>query len=184
MGYDIVSPIPTRATRAANETFAEKTRREVGLETGFDLGRLCEINRGRVQMVGPLDEVQGRALDIAPDGAFTVYRSSLRSSLGNHMIIARELGHVLLHWPKVRAAHPGAGMYVPCQSDDEAMLRCKWEATWFARAFLMPEAEFREAWERGGLEHTRAFFAVTAERARERAAQLGIESVPEPCPHT
>ncbi|MEY8801983.1 ImmA/IrrE family metallo-endopeptidase [Leisingera sp. XS_AS12] len=169
-------PVPAGVGRAGIEAFAERVRAGVQIGSGFDLKALLARNGSRTQMA----DIAGKyphGLLVNPDGTFTVFLSSFRSACENHGVMAIEIGHRLLHWPKVRAANPGYGMSVPRLLDrsDEMLMRCRREAQWFAAAFLMPECEVRTAWADGGIEGVSDRFAVTVDWARARLRRLGIE---------
>ena len=179
-------PIPLRASKSAIIAHGEKIRRDVKLRHGFDLAALFELNDGWIQSEGALNSTM-RALEYRPDGSFTIHLSSLRSGLSNNMIAAREFGHVALHSEDFKREHPGKTMVVPksIPEDDEDLLRCKWEATWFARGLLMPEAEFTSEVEKNGLSDAAQYFGVSKLAAEERyeeilLAQSDMEPTPEP----
>ena len=60
--------------------------------------------------------------------------------------------------------------------DNEALKRAEWEANWFAAAFLMPSAEFKEIYEAMGrsTEFTAMQFGVSPKAAEIRAQSLRI----------
>jgi Zn-dependent peptidase ImmA (M78 family) len=53
------------------------------------------------------------------------------------------------------------------------LVRCEWEANWFASAFLMPADEFKAAYAHGIASET---FGVTAAAVEVRAKTLGLTS--------
>lgn len=166
-------PIPSRATKAQIFEFAEKQRKKTGIKTGFDLADLVRRNNGDLSYIGFLDEDQTDAIVVEPDGEFCIRLSSHTGALRDNFTIAHELGHLLLHWPKVRAASPGSGMKATRRVDDskEPLRRCEWEANWFASAFLMPRKEFQSAYEDGSAADR---FGVTQAAVEVRAKTLGI----------
>lgn len=166
-------PIPSRATKAQIFEFAEKQRLRTGLRTGFDLPDLVKRNNGDVSYIGFLDEDQTDAIVVQPDGSFSIRLSSHTGALRDNFTIAHELGHLLLHWPKVRKANPGSGMKATRRVDDsqEPLVRCEWEANWFASAFLMPSKEFKLAYADGTAAD---MFGVTQAAVEVRAKNLKI----------
>ncbi|MZR15389.1 ImmA/IrrE family metallo-endopeptidase [Maritimibacter sp. DP07] len=166
-------PQPTRATKSAIMAFAEQQRKAVNLETGFQLADLIQANGGAIEYIGFMDEDQTDAIVIEPDGNFVVRLSSHTGELRDHFTLAHELGHKVLHWPRVRDDNPGSGMRATRRVDDskEELVRCEWEANWFASAFLMPAEEFTAAYSAGNASET---FGVTRAAVEVRAKTLGI----------
>lgn len=168
-------PIPSRVAKPKVWEFAEKQRASVGLKTGFDLSKLVSRNRGKIEYIGMFDSDQTDAIVVEPDGSFVIRLSSETGELRDNFTIAHELGHLLLHWPKVRKSHEGSGMRATRKVDEsqEALVRCEWEANWFASAFLMPREEFLEAYEKGVASET---FGVTQSAVDIRAKTLGLHA--------
>lgn len=170
---DYVPPIPSRAFKPKIFEFAERQRQRTGLKNGFELIELVKRNQGFIEYIGFMDEEQTDAIVVKPDNSFTIRLSSHTGALRDNFTIAHELGHLLLHWPLVRKAHPGIGMRATRRVDDtvEALERCEWEANWFASAFLMPSDEFRQAFFDGSAADT---FGVTSSAVKVRAKNLGL----------
>lgn len=168
-------PIPSRANKPSVWAFAEKQRTAVGLSNGFDLPELVSRNGGKIEYIGIFDEDQTDAIVVEPDNSFVIHLSSETGSLRDNFTIAHELGHLLLHWPKVRKAHSGKGMRATRWVDesDKSLVRCEWEANWFASAFLMPETDFRDAYSKGVASET---FGVTQAAVEVRAKTLGLDA--------
>lgn len=177
-GIDVpkhLPPIPSMANKPSVWAFAEKQRAKVSLSNGFDLPELVSRNGGKIAYIGMFDEDQTDAIVVEPDNSFVIRLSSETGALRDNFTIAHELGHLLLHWPKVRKAHAGHGMRATRRVDesDKSLVRCEWEANWFASAFLMPETEFREAYSNGVASET---FGVTQAAVEVRAKTLGIDA--------
>ncbi|MEM9717173.1 MAG: ImmA/IrrE family metallo-endopeptidase [Pseudomonadota bacterium] len=153
--------------------FAEKQRNAVGLETGFDLAELVTQNGGEISYIHVLDDDQTDAIIVRPDDSFVIRLSSQTGALRDHFTIAHELGHFLLHWPKVQETYEGKEMRATRWVDEsnKDLIRCEWEANWFASAFLMPEEDFRSAYSKGVASET---FGVTQAAVKVRAKTLGI----------
>ncbi len=166
-----LAPIPCRATKKAVMAFAEDVREKVGIANGFQLPDLIRSNGGNIEQIGFLDDDQTDAIIIEPDESFVIRVSAHTGVLRDNFTIAHELGHKLLHWPLVRQSNPNSGMkatrWVDKRSDD--LIRCEWEANWFASAFLMPEEQFRDAYARGVASEQ---FGVTASAVEVRAKTL------------
>lgn len=166
-------PIPSRATKGAIWRFAEEQRAKVKLVDGFQLSELVTKNKGAISYIGILDSDQTDAIVVEPDGSFVIRLSSLTNALRDNFTIAHELGHWLLHWPHVRKQFPGGGMKATRSVDksNEALVRCEWEANWFASAFLMPKEAFEVAYKKGVASET---FGVTQAAVEVRARSLGF----------
>lgn len=171
---DYVSPIPSRVTKAAIWAFAEQQRERVKLKDGFQLPDLISKNGGEIKYIDFFDDDQVDAIIIEPDGSFIIRLSSHTGVLRDNFTIAHELGHKLIHWPKVKARHPNSGMRATRRVDEsnQDLVRCEWEANWFASAFLMPSAQFRVAYQQGIASET---FGVTDAAVEVRAKTLGLK---------
>lgn len=167
-------PIPSMASKAKVWAFAEKQRKKVGLTNGFDLSELVSRNGGAITYIGMFDEDQTDAIVVEPDNSFVIHLSSETGVLRDNFTIAHELGHLLLHWPIVRKTHVGCGMRATRSVDksNDKLIRCEWEANWFASAFLMPAEAFRDAFDNGVASET---FGVTQAAVEVRAKTLGID---------
>jgi hypothetical protein len=166
-------PIPTRATKQVIWNFAEKQRQNVKLTSGFDLKELVMRNGGKLEYISFIDLDQTDAIIVEPDGSFVVRLSSQTGVLRDNFTIAHELGHKLMHWPLVKRSNPGVGMKATrsVEASNSELVRCEWEANWFASAFLMPAVEFKEAYINGVAGET---FGVTDAAVNIRAKTLGI----------
>jgi len=168
-------PIPSRATKASVWEFAERQRKKVGLSNGFQLPKLIARNGGEISFIDFMDHDQTDAIVVEPDGTFRIRLSSQTGTLRDNFTIAHELGHKLLHWPLVKKRHHGDGMRATRRVDDsdQDLVRCEWEANWFASAFLMPADEFKIAFSNGVASET---FGVTSAAVEVRAKTLGLGS--------
>ncbi|MEM6277262.1 MAG: ImmA/IrrE family metallo-endopeptidase [Pseudomonadota bacterium] len=169
---DFSRPIPSWASKLSVMKFAEEQRRVAGLTSGFDLPDLVKENNGSIEYIGLFEADQTDSIIVEPDDTFTIYLSAHTGALRDHFTIAHELGHFLLHWPRVKSSGNASRMKATrmVDSENKELVRCEWEANWFASAFLMPEAEFREAFENGTASET---FGVTPSAVRVRAKSLG-----------
>jgi len=172
-GVEYQPPIPSRVTKPSIWTFAERQRKSVGLKNGFQLAELVTRNGGEISYIDFLDDDQTDAIVVEPDGTFRIRLSSQTGALRDNFTIAHELGHKLLHWPLVKRKHPGHGMRATrrVEESDQSLVRCEWEANWFASAFLMPAEEFKAAYENGVASDT---FGVTSAAVEVRAKTLGL----------
>lgn len=167
-------PIPSRASRESIFSFAEEQREKTGLKNGFDLAKLVRKNNGEISYINYLDEDQTDAIIVKPDGSFTIRLSAHTGALRDNFTIAHEIGHLLLHWPMVKATGDEYGMRATRRIDNsnEDLRRCEWEANWFASAFLMPAKEFEDAYKVGNAAEC---FGVTQSAVKVRAKILGID---------
>lgn len=166
-------PIPSRVSKPKIWAFAEKLRKSVELKNGFQLAELIGRNGGKISYIDFLDDDQTDAIVVEPDGSFLIRLSSQTGSLRDNFTIAHELGHKLMHWPIVKKRHPGHGMRATrrVEEGNESLVRCEWEANWFASAFLMPADEFKIAYEDGVASDK---FGVTSAAVEVRAKTLGL----------
>lgn len=166
-------PIPSRVSKPNIWAFAEKLRKSVGLTNGFQLAQLVKQNNGEISYIDFLDDDQTDAIVVEPDGTFRIRLSSQTGALRDNFTIAHELGHMLLHWPMVKKKHPGHGMRATrrVEEGNQNLIRCEWEANWFASAFLMPAEEFEVAYKNGVASDT---FGVTSAAVKVRAKTLGL----------
>jgi hypothetical protein len=168
-----VPPIPSRVTKARIWAFAEQQRARTKLTDGFQLPELIARNGGRIEYIDFFDDDQVDAIIVEPDGSFAIRLSSHTGVLRDNFTIAHELGHKLIHWPKVKDRHPNRGMKATRRVDesDQDLVRCEWEANWFASAFLMPNLEFVDAYKNGIASEK---FGVTDAAVEVRAKTLGL----------
>ena len=168
-----VLPSPTRASKAYISNFAEQMRKKTKITHAFQLPDLVKRNKGKITYISFFDDDQTDAIVVMPDNSFEIKLSAHTGALRDNFTIAHELGHRLLHWPIVRKLHPGKAMHatrsVDTSKDD--LVRCEWEANWFAASFLMPENEFKEAYSKGVASET---FGVTDAAVEVRAKNIGI----------
>ena len=106
-------------------------------------------------------------------GNFDIYVSSITSGLRDRFTIAHEIGHYILHYIYARSQGDELeNMYATRYGNT----REEWEANWFAAAFLMPEDDFRERYNRlnGRLASVAAELCVSEKAAQVRADVLGL----------
>lgn len=170
---DFAPPIPSRAYKSAVWAFAEKQRTKTNLSNGFELPDLVKRNGGKIEYIDFFDADQTDAVIVRPDESFVIRLSSHTGALRDNFTIAHELGHKLMHWPLVKKNFPGLEMRATRRVDetDKDLMRCEWEANWFASAFLMPKDEFEEAYGDGVASER---FGVTPAAVEVRAKTLGL----------
>lgn len=172
---EYLPPIPSRLKKLVVWRFAERQRAQVKLSDGFQLVDLVRKNGGKISYIDFMDADQTDAIVVEPDERFVIRLSSHTGALRDNFTIAHELGHKLLHWPLVRKNNSGCGMRATRRVDksNPDLVRCEWEANWFASAFLMPADEFTTAYSRGEASER---FGVTPSAVKVRAKTLGLSS--------
>ncbi len=170
-------PIPTKASKARISAFAEDAAKSLGLGFGDPIEPVVSSLGGAISFRSPAGFERHDSIVIEPSGKFRIFLSSMTSSRRDRFTIAHELGHFFLHYPLVRQLHPHAGMRATRWVDDTNpdLQRCEWEANWFAAALLMPEAEFRNVYNAGGLDSAQGRFEVSEQAASVRARSLGLQ---------
>jgi Zn-dependent peptidase ImmA (M78 family) len=164
-------PVPTRASRAAIGGLAEQIRSQTNIHTAYDLTALVKDNNGTIEKFDYMHPDQKTGMLVRPDGSFTIRLSDIMPEVRNHFVIAKELGHLVLHYPQVKAIDPELTMCVPrdVQEEGEDLIRCFIEAKIFAMSFLMPEAEFIKSYEKGEAHH---MFGVTKQLTEYRMKDI------------
>ncbi len=173
------NPIPTRASKANIEAFAERIAKNIS----FGPEKLIEMAVARfgggISYEQPNGEKREETIRVEPDGKFKIFLPLLTSPARDRFTIAHELGHFFLHFPLVKAKHVGKGMRATrWPGNDPESQRCEWEANWFAAAFLMPKDLFKDAFDRNNdIYQLAAMFKVSDVAAKVRAKRLNL--IPE-----
>jgi hypothetical protein len=116
---------------------AEEYARAVAFEPGDRIESLVAGLGGRLTYLRALDSVEATdgSLFVSGEGDFEIKLSAFTGPERDRFTIAHELGHYVLHSQcgkqRIRAERFGRSLV-------------EVEANWFAAAFLMPEAHFRE----------------------------------------
>ncbi|MCC7426421.1 MAG: ImmA/IrrE family metallo-endopeptidase [Alphaproteobacteria bacterium] len=174
-------PIPTHAGKQQISKFAEGIADRLQFRPGDSLEPIVIRLGGKIDYADLSDpsEQPPESIVVKPlsEGRveFTIYIPTTTTPQRDRFTIAHELGHVFLHFPMVQRSHPRAEMHATRWVDttDKVQQRAEWEANWFAAAFLMPEIQFREVWERSSREAVR-LFRVSEQAASIRAQSLGL----------
>lgn len=127
---------------------------------------------------GVIRYLDRRASDeVAEDGSlivrgredFEIFLSAHTGVERDRFTIAHELGHYVLH------SQQGE---VPLVATRFGSTRVEWEANWFAAAFLMPQGDYRAAFERygGQIPALASRYLVSLRAAQVRAVALGLVS--------
>ncbi|MCJ2067060.1 ImmA/IrrE family metallo-endopeptidase [Methylobacterium sp. J-088] len=176
----IADPIPTHLLKAKVHSLAEDAAARLKFKAGDPLEPVVVRLGGRIEY--KTAEVTADKLPesiiVRSRNDFTIFLPSVTSVVRDRFTIAHELGHLFLHYPLVAASNPGAVMIATrwVNENNEALKRAEWEANWFAAAFLMPSAEFKQVYESMGrsTEFTAMQFGVSPKAAEIRAQSLRI----------
>jgi|APTNR8051073442_1049403.scaffolds.fasta_scaffold01888_7 Zn-dependent peptidase ImmA (M78 family) len=172
-GYEEATPcfLPKRQVYSLAESVANQLEHK----PGDDIHALVERIGGTVTVQDTLMEDPERSGSLYVDAHddFRIIVPAHTSGVRDRFTIAHELGHYVLHyvWKHSHGENPPERMYALRKGSE----RVEWEANWFASGFLMPEAHFREAFQR--LRNVAAVAAeldVSLPAAEIRARQLGL----------
>ncbi|MFB2561567.1 ImmA/IrrE family metallo-endopeptidase [Rhizobium sp. IMFF44] len=174
-----MKPSPLGASKAAVYNFAEDVAKHVKYEIGENMRAFVSRLGGRISFheeVQPGDEFP-ESIIVQPNGEFQIFLPTVTTAERDRFTIAHELGHLFLHFPKVKRDHPGVPMVATRKVDqaDQVQRRAEWEANWFAAAFVMPAEPFRHYHAAGdsAVELARRF-GVSQSAAEVRASTLGL----------
>lgn len=175
---NFVKPSPLGASKAAVFNFAENAARRVKYEIGENMRAFVSRLGGRISFheeVRPHDDFP-ESIVVQPNGEFQIFLPTVTTAERDRFTIAHELGHLFLHFPKVKLEYPGKPMAATRRVNqaDQAQKRAEWEANWFAAAFLMPAADFEDTYMKLGTAGTAARFGVSQSAAEVRAKTLDL----------
>lgn len=174
-----IKPSPLGASKAAVSNFAEEVARHVNYVIGENMRAFVARLGGRISFhdeVRPDDDFP-ESIVVQPDGKFQIFLPTVTTEERDRFTIAHELGHLFLHFPKVKRDNPGCAMAATRRVDpaDAVQKRAEWEANWFAAAFLMPQQTFREAHDASPNAALLAGrFGVSQKAAEVRISTLGL----------
>lgn len=178
---NFLKPSALGASKAAVFSFAEHVARHVKYEIGENMQAFVSRLGGRISFQGdihPGDE-SPKSIIVQPHGEFQIFLPAVTTAERDRFTVAHELGHMFLHFPKVKRDHPGRPMAATRRIDqnDASQKRAEWEANWFAAAFLMPEQAFRKYHAvANDAADTAARFGVSQNAAEVRASTLGLSA--------
>lgn len=167
---DFASPQPTNASKSKVSEFAEKVAQNLKFRPGAALEPIVEQLGGEISYRSRHSVEEGDAsLIVKKKGSFQIFLSSTTGMERDRFSIAHELGHYFLHYIVKK-------MSTPMRATRFGNDRVEWEANWFAGAFLMPEADFRSAFERFSkdLDRIAAHFDVSRMAAEIRSKNLHL----------
>lgn len=165
-------PTPTNWRKEEVAAFALEAREKLEFKTGMSLkSKIEELGGTILYTANQHDDIDSGSLVAESVENFTIYLSPNTSVQRDNFTLAHELAHLAMHYEDqpMRATR-----YV---KDHGAARRAEWEANWFAAEFLMPEAEFREAWGRfsGDLRLLASHFNVSRSAVDIRAQVLQLQ---------
>lgn len=166
-------PIPTKLPREKILSIGEEVAKAFSYTKDFDLGRVVAELGGRI-IQNDFWESQGRtgSLEVVGLRDFNIFIPNYTTSERNRFTIAHELAHYILHFlPNV-----GPQNDAPFRIERYGNTAVEREANLFASAFLMPEAQFRDAYSQfdGDLSAVATTFKVSEVAAQARAKMLGL----------
>ena len=145
------------------EQIADKVRNVVGYQPGDELIPIIKRIGGQVDFINLHEWLDDHCATITVRGKrdFTIQLSRVGGLLRNRFSLAHELGHYVLH------SQIGK---IPLQATRSLISeRVEWEANWFAAAFLMPAAAFRQRWEMTErIEDLASYFLVSTQAVKVR----------------
>lgn len=159
-------------SKAQVHEVAESFAKQFGYEPGADLAEFVHKLGGCVQIEDTLlsDPDRSGSLYVEAPDDFRIILPAHTGRARDRFTIAHELGHYVLHylWNPEKV---GRRMMALRRGSE----RIEWEANWFAAAFLMPAASFKQAFmatsDIGAIAKT---FGVSVQAAELRAKSLGL----------
>ncbi|MCI4588613.1 ImmA/IrrE family metallo-endopeptidase [Sphingobium sp. BYY-5] len=170
-------PTGVGASKSVVEDFAQRVAEIYDYKPGQSLEELVAHHGGKIVIGSSGDEDHDSGSIVARNlNDYTIYLSPNTSRLRDRFTIAHELGHLLLHLPKIKKACPSAVMRATRWVDmgDSDQRRAELEANWFAAAFLMPAEAFSEVYSSAGVDGAKEVFDVSRSAADTRARALGL----------
>ncbi|WP_167643227.1 ImmA/IrrE family metallo-endopeptidase [Phaeobacter sp. HF9A] len=167
------NPTPTNWYKGRVEEFAEQVRSQLGYETGSSLKEMLSSHGANISYTASsFDDHESGSLIARSIDDFDIYLSPNTSVERDNFTLAHELAHLIMHFDgegEMRATR-----YV---TDDPIQKRAEWEANWFAAAFLMPAADFKEFYlnSDGDLKLVADHFNVSISAADVRARALDLQ---------
>jgi Zn-dependent peptidase ImmA (M78 family) len=172
-----ITPVGIGAPKRVVEAFAERVASMVDYEIGGSLEEVVTSHGGKIVFGSTGKEDHESGSIIARDmNDYTIYLSQNTSRVRDRFTIAHELGHLMLHLPKIKEVGQEAVMRATRWVDDSdtGQKRAELEANWFAAAFLMPADKFRQTYLAHGPDYTKEVFDVSRAAIDTRAKTLGL----------
>lgn len=169
-------PTPSLLTKQSISALAEKIAAQIGYVAGSELEVIVEGIGGKVtyQDFWELDNSSSGSIRVEKEGKFEIFLGMHTSQDRDRFTICHEIGHYVLHYlyHLSKGKDPG-----PMQAARYGAGRTEYEANWFAASFLMPSAQFKEAYQAANSDVyvVAAQFKVSLSAALVRAKALGLE---------
>ena len=163
-------------TKQQISALAESIATQLNYEPGGDITVTVKKLGGKVEVEETLhkDPEQSGSLYVENPNDFTIIVPTHTSPSRDRFTIAHELGHFIVHylWRQKKHNLPPFKMMALRKDSD----RVEWEANWFAAAFLMPGALFKERYAAfsGDIDDVASSFSVSRSAAEIRARSLGL----------
>jgi len=167
-------PKPVNASKSQVSAFAEQMAKRLSHDpSSNDVSKVIEGLGGKIEPKSWEDSFgeHDASLDVRGHGDFTVYLSDLCGPDRNRFSAAHELGHYLMHYVAQKRTDP-----MKAARNGDSKDRAEWEANWFAGAFLMPAAAFKDVHGRysGNADLIALHFQVSRRAAEVRAEVLKL----------
>lgn len=173
---------PSGLSRATISSYAEDVAKAARFEPGDALELLISDLGGTVEyspavFTGTADP---ESIIVVSDADFRIILGTMTSPGRDRFTMAHELGHYFVHYPLFKESFPNRIMTAQRWIDhaDKEQQRAEWEANWFASAFLMPEASFRDASRRCSSFELAKLFGVSNSAVATRKKILGMVDEP------
>ena len=175
------TPIPTYMGRKELSKDVQRFADRHDFKPGDDLTRVVAALGGKLTYHDHVSTDAPISLRVRSLGDFTIFRSPIPSPVRTRATIAHELGHYLLHYPKVLEQRREVEMVATASIDknDEEAYRAEIEANWFTSQLLMPAHEFSQKVGLEGLEAAITHFRVPRKFAEARAKSFGYDLDPD-----
>ncbi|GAA6155815.1 hypothetical protein NBRC116588_12880 [Pyruvatibacter sp. HU-CL02332] len=164
----------TQLSKSSIYSLAEDIARQLDYKPGSEISNAVAKLGGSIEVHNFRDDPSSNpeSMIVEEPGKFKIYISPDTSVERDNFTIAHELGHYVLHFLWQR--HKGKQLE-RMAANRFGSNRVEWEANWFAAAFLMPEKEFRAAWQKSGNASLVAReFGVSTSAADTRAKALTL----------
>lgn len=173
-------PSPLYLKKSTVEDFAQTIASKLQFNYTDDLFVLVEKIGGKISVGNTGDEdVESGSILIDKNAKFEIFISPFTSIERDRFTIAHELGHLFLHYPKVRESMEDNTIFRATRYVDQTNQKqqiAEREANWFAASLLMPEEHFKEIYNKHGEKQTEVEFNVSSSAVRIRAKSLGLPS--------
>lgn len=172
------APIPLFSKKKTVEEFAQKIASKLQFNYADDLFVLVKTLGGTISTGNTgKEDIESGSILIDKNAKFEILISPFTSIERDRFTIAHELGHLFLHYPKVRDAMDDNAIFRATRyidPNDKEQQIAEREANWFAASLLMPEDKFKEIYSNKGYKQAEIEFKVSSSAIRIRAQSLGL----------